>query len=273
MKRIISLVAAMFVLSLAWTVAKAVPPPQGVHGHWNNDMCGSNDYERIKTKLTEFAVIDSAGTCVNATEYLTRFAVSRVLSDISWQFPAIISGYVPEGEATCASVQRDTCFGYPVQQRYDGAPLMSFKSWLAPGIYNESVDTWFSHTKSQHSVQNRSNDTEIMIWTAYPGIDDASRLGDYVTIDGMRFGIMSWEAQHSGTTWRYVAYLWLNAPHVRHGRPLSIGGLYLNPFFRNAESHGWLSSNEYLWAIDLGFELVGGGRGNNIHDYKLTGVK
>jgi len=249
--------------------ASAAAYPDSGQQQWNKQMCGSNSWERIKTPVTEFAVSDSTGTCVNATEFKTRFAVGRVIRDISWQYPNIASGYVPEGEPTCAS-WRDTCFHYPVQQRYDGHPVISFSSWLTPGTYNESVDTWFSPVKSRHSVQTRAGDTEIMIWTAYPGIDDRSHFVAYATIDGMRFGIMSWEAWNS---WRYVAYLWLNAPHVGSGRFLTVRGLALNPFFANAEQHGWLHSSEYLWAVDLGFELVRGGLHNNIHDYSLTGVK
>ncbi len=44
-----------------------------------------------------------------------------------------------------------------------------------------------------------------MVWTAWPGVNARSRLGDDVTIDGKRFGIMTWEADNHGVQWRYVA--------------------------------------------------------------------
>jgi len=243
-------------------------PYSGVDGQWNKPMCGSNAFERVQTTVTEFAVNDSTGTCVNSTRYITRFSVAKVIRNIGWQYPNISSGYVPEGETTCANPAQDHCFAYPVQAKYDGHPVASFSSWLNPGSYNESFDTWFSPIKSHHSVQTRAGNTEIMIWTAYPGIHD--RLYNFFTVNGMRFGTMSWEAHGS---WRYVAYLWLNAPHIgNRGRSLTIRNLPLNPFFTNAEHHGWLSQNEYLWAIDLGFEMNWGGRGNNIHSYSLTGM-
>jgi hypothetical protein len=257
---------------LAHAAVGSVTPQYGVTGHFNTQMCGSNSYERVQTKVTEFAVIDSSGTCVNSTKYITRFSVAKIITDIGWQYPAIISGYVPEGEATCADPQKDTCFTFPVEESADGHPVASFGSWLAPGMYNESFDMWFSPVRSHHSVKTRTGDTEIMVWTAHPGINESGHYVAYATIEGKRYGIMSWNAGHSGTTWKYVAYVWLNAPaHVGKGRALTIRNLYLNPFFQDSIKRGWLSSHEYLWSIALGFELCSGGL-NDIHDYSLTGL-
>jgi len=273
-KRLIAAIVGVLVLLGVATVAAhaSVKPTGGVIGGWNKPMCGSNDYERIKAAATEFAAVDSAGTCVNSWRWAPDFYVSKVTKQIGWQYPNLSSGYVPTGEATCAS-SADTCFHYPVRQSDDGTPEASFKSWIASGYRgNESFDIWFSPAKDRHSVTDRGGDTELMIWTAWPGVNDSGRLGDYTTIDGKRFGIMTWEAGHDGTEWRYVAYLWLNAPNGSKGRQVNVSGLWLNPFFRNAESHGWLKSSEYLWAIDLGFEMNAGGARNNIHSYNLTGV-
>jgi hypothetical protein len=207
---------------------------------------------------------------VDSEKYHPDFSVSSVIANSGWQYPDITSGYVPTGESTCAS-DRDTCFRYPVQVKDDGSPDATVGTWISGGYQgNESFDIWFSPVKSRHSVATRNGDTELMIWTAYPGVHD--RLEDYTTIDGKRFGIMTWEAGHEGARWRYVAYLWLNAPNGSRGRQVNVSGLWLNPFFRNAESHGWLSSDSYLWAIDFGFEMNRGGVNNNVHTYDLTGV-
>jgi hypothetical protein len=269
---------AVAALSLAGAalVAAALPaiaspsPSRGVVGRFNAPMCGSNDFERVKTPVTEFAVSDSAGTCVRSEKYHPDFAVASVTRDVAWQYPDIASGFTPEGEATCADPKRDTCFAYPVRQEDDGMPEASFGSWLAPGSYNESFDIWFSPVKGRHSFATRAGDTELMVWLAYPGIDDRSHFVAYATIDHMRFGIMTWIA---GGDRRYVAYLWLGAPRVGSGRRLDVSGLWLNPIFRNAESHGWLRKSEFLWTVDLGFELNRGGVGDNIHDYSLSSVK
>ena len=192
--------------------------------------------------------------------------MSDVLENRGWQFPGMIAGYVPTGEPTCAS-SLDTCYTFPVQQEHDGAPLVSFDSWIARGYKgNESLDIWFSPIKSHHSINERAGDTELMVWTAWPGVNARSRLGDDVTIDGKRFGIMTWEADHGGARWRYVAYLWLNAPNGDKGRQVNVSGLWLNPFFKNAESHGWLKSSDWLWSIATGFEMNDNGRTNNIHN-------
>jgi hypothetical protein len=265
--------AALCLLGLiAIPAGASVRPEVGVIGQWNKPMCGSNDWERIKLPDTELAVIDSAGTCVSSERYHGSFAVPNVLFNTAWQFPGLIAGYVPTGEPTCASSQ-DTCYTFPVQQKDDGAPTVSFDSWIAGGYQgNESLDIWFSPVKSQHSIAARAGDTELMVWTAWPGVNARSRLGDDVTIDGKRFGIMTWEADNHGQQWRYVAYLWLNAPNGSKGRQVNVSGLSLNPFFLNAESHGWLSSDSWLWSIATGFEMNANGRTNNIHNFSLEGL-
>jgi Glycosyl hydrolase family 12 len=265
--------AALCLLGLMATPAGAgVRPEVGVVGQWNQPMCGSNDWERIKLPNTELAVIDSAGTCVSSERYHGSFAVPNVLFNTDWQFPGMIAGYVPTGEPTCAS-SKDTCYTFPVQQKHDGAPLVSFSSWIAGGYQgNEALDIWFSPVESRHSIAARAGDTELMVWTAWPGVNARSLLGNDVTIDGKRFGIMTWEADNHGQQWRYVAYLWLNAPNGSKGRQVNVSGLWLNPFFRNAESHGWLSSDSWLWSIATGFEMNEKGQTNNIHNFSLEGL-
>jgi hypothetical protein len=270
-----SILAGALALAIAGSMTgiaghAAVRPDAGVTDEFNKPMCDSNGYERIKTQQTEYAVSDSAATCVDSMKYHGDFAVTSV-SDLSWQFPNIASGYTPEGEATCASYRQDTCYRYPVKVSEDGMPNATFGAWLNPGVYNLSFDMWISPVRWHHSVQARDGNTEVMVWLAHPGITDI--LYDYTTIDGIRFGIMSWEARHSGQSWRYVAYVALNPPSIRSGRAVNYSRLWLNPFLRNAEMHGWLRSSEWLWTIDLGFELVHGGRHNNIHAYTLSGVQ
>ena len=278
MKKIIAVAAGVLTAALCLLGLIAIPagasvrPEVGVIGQWNKPMCGSNDWERVKLPNTELAVIDSQGTCVSSMRYHGAFAVTNILYDTDWQFPALIAGYVPTGEPTCAS-SKDTCYTFPVQQKHDGAPLVSFGSWIAGGYQgNESLDIWFSPVESHHSIAARQGDTELMVWTAWPGVIPRKPPGDDVTIDGKRFGIMTWEADNHGLQWRYVAYLWLNAPNGSKGRQVNVSGLWLNPFFRNAESHGWLSSDSWLWSIATGFEMNENGLTNNIHNFSLEGM-
>jgi hypothetical protein len=264
-----ALVGGLFLLLTGGGANASVKPAVGVV-QFNQPMCGTNDYEHVKLPYTELAVIDSKYTCVDSERYHGDFAVSNVLQNSDWQFPGLIAGYVPTGEPTCAS-SKDTCYKFPVQVAHDGAPMESFGSWISGGYQgNESLDIWFSPVASRHSIATRDGDTELMVWTAWPGIHD--QLMDYTWIDGKHFGIMTWQAGHDGASWRYVAYLWLNAPNGDKGRQVNVNGLWLNPFFRNAESHGWLKSSEYLWSIATGFEMNHGGTHNNIHDYDLEGL-
>jgi hypothetical protein len=86
---------------------------------------------------------------------------------------------------------------------------------------------------------------------------------------------MSWDANHDGA-WRYVAYVAVSGPgtrlHRHGGTGVTFSGIWLNQFFRDCERHGWLRKTEWLWAIDLGFELNRGGNGNNVHGYVLRHV-
>jgi hypothetical protein len=247
----------------------ASSPSHGVVGQWNRPMCGGNDWERIKTPQAEYAVIDSAGACVSGERFHPAFAVASVERDIAWQYPAIVAGYTPEGEPACAS-PRDTCFALPVQAGHDGAPEESFGSWISGGYEgNESDDIWFSPVKSRHSIAEKAGDTELMIWTDWSGGNGGHRFAAYATIDHKRWGIMSWTA---GGPHRYVAYLWLNANSSGRGHQVNVSGLWLNPFFRNAESHGWLRPDEWLWSVDMGFEMNRGGTRNNVHAFSLTGL-
>lgn len=245
--------------------AAASAPASGVRA-WNTPMCGGNDWERVKTPQTEYAVIDTKGACVSAEEHHPVFAVTKVTQDIAWQYPSIIAGYTPEGEPTCAS-ERDTCFGFPVQVKHDGTPEESFGSWVAGGYEgNESNDIWFSPVKDRHSIADKAGDVELMIWFADFGGNGGHRLSDYVTIDGMRFGIMHWIA---GGPHQYIAYVWLGADTTGKGHQVNVHGVWLNPFFRNAERHGWLKPDDWLWSIAAGFEMKQRGAGNNLHGVEL----
>jgi len=256
--------------TLAHTGPSVFQPDAGIDGDWNKPMCAANGFERIKTPTTEYAAVDSAGTCISSAEFHANFTITSV-KNMSYQMPVIASGYVPTGEATCAS-SRDTCYKYPVPQEYDGMPVDSFRAWLASGKYSLAFDTWFSPVASRHSYSDRAGDTEVMICLADPNRNYTSDFLFYTEIDGLRFGVMSWETT-SDT--RYVAYVAVSGPgmNVGNGKTVSFRDIWLNPFWRNAESHGWLKKTEDLWAVDLGFELTDGGRLNNIHDDVLAGVR
>jgi len=278
---VLAALAAAAALIIAPAAAHATTYAGGEDAQYNKPMCESNAFERIKTATTEYAAVDSAGTCVSSEKYHAAFTITSVTGNLAYQMPGVSSGYVPTGEPTCASAS-DTCFGYPVRQEYDGTPVASFGAWLAPGDYSLAFDTWFSPTESRHSYADRAGDTEIMIWLSEPGGNwPADFNGGYADIDGMRFGIMSWE-QASGV--RYVAYVDQSGPGAsrpdtaRYGQHVSYTNLFLNPFWRNAIAHGWMSKTEWLYEVFLGFELrprvpAGNGKGDDISDYSLAGVR
>lgn len=261
-------VAAVLALILGLTqpAGSSVTPDVGVRTY-NQPMCGGNMWVPVKLPASEYEVHDSAGTCVKPERHRLDFQITSVRRQLGWQYPNISSGY-ELGESSCPSA-RDTCYRYPVQQRDDGMPVAAVRAWLAPGQYNLAFDTWFSPSSRRLSYADRAGDTEVMIWLAHPGINESYAYDWHVIIDGAEWGVMTWETgTASGHPWRYVAYV---APRTALGQ-LS-ARLWLNPFWRDAEQHGYLSSREWLTAVDLGFELVSGGQGDNIHGYTLAGVR
>jgi glycosyl hydrolase family 12 len=263
----LALLLLVGVVTLTLTIAAAragVAPSTGVK-IYNAPMCGPNQFVRVKLPASEFTIHDSAASCVKAMRHRLDFQVTSASTD-HWQYPNISSGY-ELGESSCAS-RRDTCYRYPVQARNDGAPVASVKAWLAPGVYNLSFDIWFTPVKSHLDYSQRAGGTEVMVWLADPGIGQDPRISWHATIDGVRWGVMTWETGGPAAH-RYLAYI---APRTALGQ-LSVSKLWLNPVFRNAEAHGYLRSSEWLTAIDLGFELYSGGVHDNIHAYTLAGVR
>ncbi len=270
-----SVALTLVMLAATATVAHAaVTPDPGISGKFNAPMCDTNGYERVQTPATEYAVSDSVATCVASQKYHADFAVNSVQRNVGWQYPNLAAGYTPEGDATCANPERDTCYQFPVPWAKDGTPVQSFGSWLAPGTYNLSDDIWFAPYSWEHSSTDAvryHNNVELMVWFAHPGIDDTSHFVAYAVIDHLRWGIMSWISGKG----RYIAYVALSGPGVhlrRGGTRVAFAGIWLNQFFRNAEYHRWLPASYYLWTVDAGFELVRGGKHNNIHDYALSGL-
>jgi hypothetical protein len=255
----------MLVLGFAVTANASVNPDTDTGTH-NGQMCGSNSWSWINTSPV-LKAHDSAGTCIDPEEYHADFSITKVTQQIGWQYPNISDGY-ELGDSGCYTGA--VCDSFPVQWENDGTPVASGTDYNHPGgTYNDSFDIWLAPVQGQTSYQDRHNDVEIMIWLDHPGINDTSHYVRYETIDGTRWGVMTWTAGSGSQQWRYVAYL---APRTSYGT-VKYSGLWLNPFFRDASAHGELGSAYWLIAIDKGFELVSGGAGNNITQYNIQDLK
>lgn len=148
---------------------------------------------------------------------------------------------------------------WPIRVSADNSPSVDLtvsQTWK--GTYNASLDTWFS-TYPNETTQ--ANGAEIMIWLSHP---NALALGPKVRIDGTDWYMNEWVAHGHGVKWHLVIFA--------HTTPISsVKGLALNPFFRTAESHGWLKPSWYWTGIDAGFELWKGGQGLGVTYFNVTG--
>jgi hypothetical protein len=252
--------------ALATVAAPGLRSPSGGVPVYNKDVCGTN-WVKVHIPNDSYfnfynAPTDQARTCIKVEQHHLDFQISSIKINRPWGYPNVSSGW--ESDINSCSGVKGACLKYPVQEKNDGTPVTSVATWLNSGVYNAAYDIWFNKTDAHPS---QDNGTEIMIWIAHPGIDvwDVSRR---VTIDGIQWAVMTWTAYNSGAkkSWHYVAYV------AEQQRP-SVFGLQLNPFFRDAIANRELSGYWWLTGIDFGFELVSGGLHNNVHFYKLTGVR
>jgi hypothetical protein len=149
--------------------------------------------------------------------------------------------------------------GWPVKVSADGAPrstLVTHQTWR--GTYNTAYDMWFS---TYPNKTTQANGAEVMVWLSHPGINPNTYRQVY--IDGAWWGVMSWRAHSSHGSWNYIAY-------IRDVQTSSVYGMWLNPFFRDAEAHGSLRSYWYWTSVEAGFELCRGGAGLAIDYFRVS---
>lgn len=255
MKRIIAIFAGT-------VVAAAVLPVVTARAGGTATACGM-DWMQIEVPGNSYYFIKNApparnNTCVQAEPGKAGFTILSTDQHALWGFPHVASGW-EWGEYTCFHAA-DACFQYPVQERSDGTPETSL-SVAMRGSGNASYDVWFNKTSAKSVGQN--NGAEIMLWLKHPGIGlrDVVRT---VTIEGIKFQVMSWVAHGHGTTWNYVAYVCVT-------QRSTLTDFWLNGLFRDAIANNELSPDWWLTDISAGFELTSGGAGSQL-TMSLRGV-
>lgn len=183
-----------------------------------------------------------------------NFYVTRVSRTHSWcAFPNIFRGW-QWGVGTKGRL--------PIRVDRAGMP----RTWLSTrqkwrDKYNTAYDMWFSRY-AQRAGQVCG--AEVMVWLSHPGI----RIGSWPVVhaDGAVWNVMSWRAKGNGCSWNYVAF-------IRTRQTSVVRGLWLNPFFRYAESRRWLSRYWYWTSVAAGFELCSGGSGLGVNWFKVSLLK
>jgi Glycosyl hydrolase family 12 len=147
---------------------------------------------------------------------------------------------------------------WPVKVSADHMPrvdLTVHQTWK--GTYDASLDIWFS---TYPNKTTQANGAEIMIWLSHPNVAVGGRK---VRVDGTDWYLSEWRTKHHGVSWPLIIFA--------HATPISrVKGLWLNPFFRVAEAHGWLKPSWYWTGIDAGFELWKGGRGLRVTYFNVN---
>jgi hypothetical protein len=146
---------------------------------------------------------------------------------------------------------------WPVEVSADNLPradLTVSQTWK--GTYDASFDIWFSTYPNR---TRQANGAEIMIWLSHP---NAVAGGSEVSVDGTGWYRDEWITGAHGMSWPLIIF-------THTTQISSVKGLWLNPFFRIAESHGWLKSSWYWTGIDAGFELWKGGRGLRVSYFSV----
>jgi hypothetical protein len=200
-------------------------------------------------------------TCLNNSGNV-GFDVTKSTSKGEWtEYPNISTGW-ERGEEP----GHHAAWKFPVKVSQDGAPWSDVttgpvqpNSW-----YNASYDIWFDKT-AQVPVPHQANGAEVMIWLQHVNVMAPAAGSQVYTIDGIQFQVMKWTSSFQGTSWHYVAF-------VAVGQHTS-ASLSLNPFFRQAEQFGSLSSSWYLTSVDFGFEIPKGGVGLRVNSFRFGGLR
>lgn len=272
-RAVLSLLIAAAALALS---ASPGPVSASDIGRYGTPFCQPNGWTwiQVSPRLTAH---DSAGSCVEVPSK-TRAAMTVTRAPENGSFPNISSGY-ELGLSGCPSaydMRRGLCLKYPDRVGGNWDPVASVKAWDAPGYEgNLAFDTWFSARPGNTSFQARCSTvlskaaTEVMIWLAHPGDFSGVPSGAYsVRIGGRVWHVDEWTTRNHcppGEGWRLVIFM---APRITDGT-VSVHNLKLNNFFGYAVRAGWLRDDEYLTAVDLGFEMDHGGTGNAIEGYTL----
>jgi glycosyl hydrolase family 12 len=146
---------------------------------------------------------------------------------------------------------------WPIKVSADNAPRADFtvhQTWR--GIYDASLDIWFS---TYPNKTTQANGAEIMIWLSHPNVAAG---GTKVRIDGTDWYLNEWKTRGHGVTWPLIIFT--HATQIS-----SVKHLWLNPFFRMAESRGWIKPSWYWTGIDAGFELWKGGQGLRVSYFNV----
>ena len=146
---------------------------------------------------------------------------------------------------------------WPIMVSADNMPradLTVSQTWK--GTYDVSFDIWFS---TYPNKTTQANGAEIMIWLSHP---HAAARGSKVRVDGTDWYLNEWKTRAHGVSWPVIIFT-----HTTQIN--SVKGLWLNPFFRIAESHRWLKSSWYWTGIDAGFELWKGGQGLGVSYFNV----
>ncbi|MGD0558499.1 MAG: hypothetical protein ABSA93_26420 [Streptosporangiaceae bacterium] len=132
-------------------------------------------------------------------------------------------------------------------------------SQRASGTWNAAYDLWFD----QYPMRNgQATGAEMMIWLNEQ--DTASSAGwPIVTLDNTRWYLVTWVTSGHGKHWRYISFRKVDPTlQVRH--------LALEPFFKLAESKGWIRPDWYLLNVEAGFEIWSGGCGLTTRSFSTT---
>lgn len=126
----------------------------------------------------------------------------------------------------------------------------------ARGIWNAAYDLWFDRLPLRNG---QANGAEMMIWLNEKGTASTASW-PVVTVENTRWHLVTWVTHGHGKRWRYIAFHKVSPTwRVRH--------LDLVPFFRIAESKGWIKPSWYLLNIEAGFEIWRGGTGLSTNSF------
>ncbi|MFA9402079.1 MAG: hypothetical protein ACERKY_03330 [Anaerolineales bacterium] len=128
------------------------------------------------------------------------------------------------------------------------------------GKGNLAFDLWIT---SSASAQPSDITHEIMIWLSHEGIQTAGSLVDVINIDGNEIELFEKENHNPSDefTWTYLAFVYQS--------DLTEGSIDLDILLSYLVENGYIGSDHYLAAIQLGNEIVSGYGQSLIRNYEI----
>jgi hypothetical protein len=127
---------------------------------------------------------------------------------------------------------------------------------------NLADDYWFSST-IHVATTSHPDVAELMVWADWHNVS-RDTYGRRMRIGHRTWWVAEYRTTQAGVSWDYIQIA------AYRPRPSALAFTNLMPIIRYCETRGWLAPGDIASGFEAGNEMVHGGAGDQITDYRLT---